>query len=335
MSKALIIAELSGNHNQDYGLAVESIYAAKSAGADAVKLQTYTADMLTIDAQNDEFGPRKTGIWKGQTPHEVFTKGALPYDWHMPLFTLARELGLQCFSTPFSEPAVDFLETINNPIYKIASFEIGHLPLLEKIASTGKPVIISTGKASLNDIEVALSYFPREQVTLLKCTSAYPSLLRDANLNALPEMADKFKCKVGLSDHTTGIIAPLIAVSLGASVIEKHFVLDRSTGGIDSEFSLEPSEFQQMVHQIRDVESSFGHGIREFQRSDCTARTIYASRDIAVGEKLDVNNIRVVRGEKGLKPSEFEFLIGKPALQTVIKGQPITLTILGDNEISD
>jgi pseudaminic acid synthase len=330
MTKTFIIAELSGNHNNNLQYTKETILAMKEAGADAVKLQTYTAESLTLNVDNEEFGPRKEGLWKGKKPYEVFSEGALPYEWHQELFTYARSLGLTCFSSPFDEDAVEFLEALDNPIYKIASFEIQHIPLIEKIAKTGKPVIISTGIAKLSDIELALDYFPdKSKVTLLKCTSAYPTPYSEVNLNAMQTLSKAFGTKVGISDHTLGGAVPVAAVALGAEVVEKHFILDKSKGGVDADFSMTPSEFKLMVDSIRIVEQALGTSefklSEEAAKSRLRGRSIYISKDVNPGDILDHQNVKVVRPASGLAPSYYNEVIGSVAKESMKAGTPLLL----------
>ncbi|MBC5832142.1 pseudaminic acid synthase [Vibrio metschnikovii] len=330
MKKTFIIAELSGNHNNDFDYTKETILAMKDAGADAVKLQTYTADSLTLNVDNEEFGPRKEGSWKGRKPYDVFSEGALPYEWHEELFNYARGLGLVCFSSPFDEDAVDFLESLGNPIYKVASFEIQHIPLIEKIAATGKPVIISTGIATLADIETALSYFKdKSKVTLLKCTSAYPTPYSEVNLNAILTLKETFGVNVGLSDHTLGTAVPVAAAALGASVIEKHFILDRSKGGVDADFSMSPNEFKDMVDSIRIVEQALGSKTFTLsegsKKSRLRGRSIYISRDVKKGDIVTSENIRIVRPASGLEPKYYGELLGKVFSDDVSAGSPAEL----------
>ena len=260
-SRLMIVAELSANHNQDKQLAIDTVIAAKKAGADAIKLQTYTPDTMTIDCDNEYFRIDGGTLWDGKTLYNLYREAYTPWEWHKELYDLASELDMLCFSTPFDKSAVDFLEQLDNPIYKIASFEITDIPLIRYIARLLKPVIISSGIATLSDIELAIQAC-REQgnndITLLKCTSAYPASLDEANLLTIPVLKDRFNVKIGLSDHTLGDIAPLAATSLGAEVIEKHFILDRKMGGADAAFSMEPSEFKTMVTRVREVEKALG-----------------------------------------------------------------------------
>lgn len=334
MTKVMIIAELSGNHNNDLQYAKDSLYAIKETGADAVKLQTYTADSLTLNVKNDEFGPRKDGIWKGRTPYEVFSEGSLPYEWHSELFDYAKELDLLCFSSPFDEQAVEFLESLNNPIYKVASFEINHIPLIEKIAKTNKPVIISTGIAKLNDIELAISYFDRKNVTLLKCTSAYPAPYDEINLRAMPTLGDIFGVEFGISDHTIGSAVPIAAVAMGASIIEKHFILDPVAGGVDADFSMSSVEFKDMVTSIRLVERALGK--KDFSLTEASkkarlrSRSIYFCESVSAGDTLTRNNMRVVRGGAGVHSKYFNQLLGCKVKSDTKMGDPLILSNVFD-----
>lgn len=279
MNKTFIIAELSANHNHDKQVALDTIRAAKRCGADAVKIQTYTADTMTIDSNQEWFKIHGT-IWNGENLYHLYQKAYTPWEWHEEIFHVAKEEGLVCFSTPFDKSAVDFLETLDNPIYKIASFEITDIELIKYAASKGKPMIISTGIATVNDVELALQTcrsVGNEQVTLLKCTSAYPAQISDANLSVIADMRKRFQVPVGLSDHTMGTTVSVASVAVGATVIEKHFIMDRKIGGPDASFSMEPDEFALMVKQVREVEDAIGHVIyptdttmikgREFCRS--------------------------------------------------------------------
>lgn len=280
-----IIAELSANHVQNYQVAEKTIHAIKESGADAVKLQTYTPDTITIECDNELFHVKQGTIWDGRTLYQLYQEAYTPWEWQPKLKKFAEDLGLICFSTPFDNTAVDFLESMDVPAYKVASFEITDIPLIEYVASKQKPVIVSTGIATLADIEVALGACKRagnDQVAILKCTSSYPAPFEDANLRTIPDMADRFGTVVGLSDHTLGISVPIAAVSLGARIIEKHFILDRSLGGPDSLFSLEPGEFKAMVTSIREAEKALGEVKYELnektKRSREFSRSLFASR---------------------------------------------------------
>lgn len=328
---ALIIAELSGNHCMDLPYTKDSISAMAEAGADAVKLQTYTADSLTLDVDNEHFGPRPSGLWKGRRPYEVFTEGSLPYEWHAELFEHARKCGLICFSSPFDVEGVGFLESLNVPAYKVASFEIAHIPLIEEIASKGKPVIVSSGIASLGDLEQAIHILRSGgcEVALLKCTSAYPAAPDEANLRSMVTLQQAFGCPVGVSDHTMGWVVPVVAVSLGASIIEKHFILDRSRGGIDAEFSMDANDFGSMVKAVREAEATLGNPSYALgagsTESAKRGRGIFAKANIRRGESLGRENLAVVRSSAGIHPGMLGELLGKPAPCDIKKGEPLTL----------
>ena len=330
-SPAFIIAELSANHNQNYETAVKSIKAIKECGADAVKLQTYTADTITLDSDKDYFKIKQGTIWDGTTLYELYKKAYTPWEWQPKLKQIAGDLGLICFSSPFDKSAVDFLEKLNVPAYKIASFEIVDIPLIEYIALKGKPVIISTGIASEEDIKEAVNACTRSgnnQVALLKCTSEYPAKIEDANLKTIPALAQKFNCVVGLSDHTVELIVPVTAVALGAKIIEKHFILDRKLGGPDSAFSLEPSEFKTMVDEIRKVEKALGKVnfelTEKIKRSRTFARSLFVVKDIRAGERFTEENIRSIRPADGLPPKYLKDVLGKTAKQNIEKGTPLS-----------
>ena len=287
--RALMVAELSANHNQKFELAVETIKAAQASGADAIKLQTYTADTLTIDCENEYFRIKHGTLWDGKTLYQLYQDAYTPWEWQPKLKAYAESLGLICFSTPFDRTAVDFLAQMDVPCYKVASFEINDLPLIEYIAAQGKPVMLSTGIATLADIEAAVHACRRQgnnQLVLLKCTSAYPAPLAEANLRMLPNLSETFQTMVGLSDHTLGSSAAIAAVALGAKVIEKHFILDRNLGGPDAAFSMEPAEFKQMVQAIRDVELALGSV--NYELSDqVRQKGKKAIRDVKRGTPLD------------------------------------------------
>jgi len=316
MKKTFIIAELSANHNGSRQTAIDSVRAAKKAGADAIKIQTYTADTLTLNCDKPDFVCGK-GLWEGETLYQLYQKAYTPWEWHEEIFRVAREEGLVCFSTPFDSTAVDLLESLDNPIYKIASFEITDIPLIRYIASKHKPIILSTGIAMEEDIQLAVDTIRAEgnsDITLLKCTSAYPAPIEDANLMTIPDMKRRFGVKVGLSDHTEGYTVPMAAVALGAEVVEKHFIIDRSIGGPDSAFSMEADEFKLMVDNIRKVESALGtvnyptdpskiKG-REFSRS------LYVAESMKAGDVITEKNIRSVRPGFGLHPKYLSELLG-------------------------
>ncbi|MBR3304107.1 MAG: pseudaminic acid synthase [Bacteroidales bacterium] len=326
-NKTFIIAEMSANHNQHLDVALQTIKEAKKAGADAIKIQTYTADTLTLDCDTPDFRLGK-GLWEGETFYSLYQKAYTPWEWHKEIFRVAKEEGLICFSTPFDKSAVDFLEELNNPIYKIASFEITDIPLIKYIASKNKPIILSTGIAMEEDIRLALDTVystGNKDITLLKCTSAYPAPIEDANLLTIPDMRKRFDVKVGLSDHTEGSNVALAAVALGAEVVEKHFIIDRSVGGPDAAFSMEPKEFRQMVDGIRNVEKALGEIFyptdpsaikgREF------ARSLYIAEDIKAGEVFTEKNVRSVRPGYGLHPKYLPEILGKKATRNYKKGE--------------
>jgi pseudaminic acid synthase len=326
-----IIAELSANHLQDFKLAVKTIREMKKAGADAVKLQTYTPDTITIDCDNRYFRINQGTLWDGKTLHQLYRQAYMPWEWQPKLKKIAEGLGLICFSSPFDKTAVDFLKKMGTPAYKVASFEITDIPLIEYIASQQKPVIISTGIAERGDIQQALDACARmgnKNIALLKCTSAYPSPLDKVNLNAIPVLQKMFKpAVIGLSDHTLGIAVPAAAVALGARIIEKHFILERSLGGPDAKFSLEPAEFSDMVKSIREVEKALGSRSlalsKEVAKSRNFARSLFAVADIAKGEILTEENIRSIRPGNGLSPKMFQRVIGKRARRHIRRGTPL------------
>lgn len=325
-----IIAELSANHNQDFDQAVDLIHAAKKAGADAVKMQTYTADTLTINCNNDYFKIGKGTRWEGKNLYDLYSEAYTPWEWQPELKKMANNLGLEFFSTPFDPTSVEFLETIDVPAYKIASFEIVDIPLIQKIARTGKPVIMSTGMASRAEIEEAVNAIRdegNEQIALLKCTSAYPALPEEMNLKTIPDMADLFCVPVGLSDHTLGITVPIAAVALGACIVEKHLTLSRTLPGPDSSFSLEPHEFTMMVDSVRETEMALGtvnYSMTEHEHaSSVFRRSLFATEDICKGDLLTEKNIRSIRPGHGLAPKYFNAIIGKRAKVTIFKGTPL------------
>ena len=328
-----IIAEMSGNHNQSLDRALSIVDAAANAGADAIKLQTYTADTMTLNSKNKEFSIKnEDSLWAGENLHTLYKKANTPWDWHNEIFKRASKKGILCFSSPFDETAVDFLENLNVPAYKIASFENNHIPLIKKVAKTGKPMIISTGMAKLNDIELAVDT-ARENgcsnLILLKCTSTYPADPKDSNLSTIPHMKELFNLQIGISDHTPGIGAAIAAVSLGASVIEKHFTLSRDDGGVDAAFSLEPDEFKILVKETKNAWLSLGkisYGpTKKEKESLMFKRSIYASDNIKKGEEFSSKNIKIVRPGYGAPPFLFEELIGKLAKKDFTYGTPIKL----------
>ena len=328
-NKVFIIAELSANHGHKKETAIETIIAAKKAGADAIKLQTYTPDTMTIECDNEYFMIRE-GLWKGRTLYDLYKEAYTPWEWHEDLFKTARNEGLVCFSTPFDKSAVDFLEELNNPIYKIASFEIHDIPLIEYAASKGKSMILSTGIAELPDIDLAIKTCRKagnNDITLLKCTSAYPAPVEEANLATIPNLQDTFGVKAGLSDHTLGITVPIVATTLGATVIEKHFILDKKIGGPDASFSLDLDEFSAMVKAVRETENSIGKVKYELsekvKKSMIFGRSLFAIEDIKEGEFLTDRNVKSIRPGYGLHPKYLKDVIGKKALINISRGNPI------------
>lgn len=328
--KIFIIAELSANHGHDINIAKDTIKAAKEAGADAIKIQTYTAETLTIDCDNEYFKLDSGTIWDGRTLYDLYSEAYTPWEWQKELMQYANSIGLIFFSTPFDKTAVDFLEELAVPVYKVASFEIMDIPLIEYMASKGKPMIMSTGVASLSDIEEAVNACRRmgnEQIILLKCTSSYPAKIEDANLNTIPNMKDTFGVEVGLSDHTLGITVPVVSVALGAKVIEKHFILDKSIGGPDASFSMEPHEFKNMVVAVRDAEKALGkvdYSINEKKKnSRLLGRSLFVVKDIKAGEKFTEENIRSIRPGYGLAPKYFNEIMMKTANIDIDRGTPL------------
>lgn len=330
-----IIAELSANHRQDLNIAIDSLKAIKKAGADAVKLQTYTPDTITIDCDNEYFQIKHGTIWDGGNLYDLYKEAYTPWEWHPILKKVADEIGLVFFSTPFDRTAVDFLETMNVPAFKVASLEITDIPLIEYIASKGKPVIISTGIATLADIEEAVDACKRignEQVILLKCTTEYPTPMEDVNLRTIPNMSETFNKYVGLSDHTLGISVPVAAVALGACVVEKHFILSKDLGGPDASFSLDPREFASMVKSLREVEKALGkinYDLAEkilISREFC--RSLFVVQDMKAGDIFTTENIRSIRPGYGLPPKYLNNFLGKKTPKDIKKGTPLTWQLI-------
>ncbi len=325
--KIFLVAELSANHNQNKQLALDTIKAAKDSGANAVKLQTYTPDCLTLDSDLEDFKIKGT-LWNGKKFYELYKEAMTPWEWHKELFEYAQELGLVCFSSPFSKEGVDFLESLGNPIYKIASFEMVDLELIAYIAQLNKPMVLSKGIATQEEIKDALCACGANQnITLLQCTSAYPATLESANLSLIPKLRQDFNVKVGLSDHTLGITAPIVAASLGATMIEKHFILDRSLGGVDSAFSLEPSEFAQMAQAVREVESLLGTPTYELsaesKKGRAFMRSLYVVQDVKKGSVLTRDCVRSIRPGYGLAPKRITEVLGKKAKHDLKRGNPL------------
>ena len=334
MRKTFIVAGLSANHGHQLDVALTSIRAIREAGADAVKLQTYTADTLTLPCRSADFQVKGT-LWDGRTLHELYQEAYTPWEWHPVLFEEARRLGLVCFSTPFDKTAVDFLEDLGNPICKIASFEITDLPLIDYAARKGKPMVISTGVALPEDIERAVETCRaagNDDITLLKCTSSYPAPVEDANLLTMVDMKERYGVEVGLSDHTMGSDVAVAAVALGAVMVEKHFILDRSIGGPDAAFSMEKDEFAAMVRSIRNAEKALGGVVyptdpsaikgREFCRS------LYVARDMKEGETVTEENVRSVRPGYGLPPRYLPDVLGKRVRRDVSAGERFSLDLV-------
>ncbi len=330
--KPFIIAEMSGNHNQSLDRALAIVEAAAKAGADAIKLQTYTADTMTINARHGLFNIDDTdSLWKGQNLYELYQKAYTPWDWHKPIMDRAKELGMIAFSSPFDATAVEFLEELEVPVYKVASFENTDHPLLKKIAQTGKPVIMSTGLTRLADLDESVRVLRDngcKELALLKCTSTYPASAATTNLMTIPHMEQMFDdIIVGLSDHTMGIGAPVAAVALGARIIEKHFTLSRADGGVDSTFSLEPHELESLVVESQRAFEAIGkvqYGIQKSeQNSSRFKRSVYVVKDMAAGESFSFDNLRIIRPGDGLSPKYFEGLLGKTARAAVKAGTPL------------
>lgn len=334
MIKTFIVAELSANHGHKLEVALESVRAAKEAGADAVKIQTYTADTITLNCDADDFKVKGT-LWDGRTLYDLYQEAYTPWEWHQAIFDEAKKCGLVCFSTPFDKTAVDFLDDLDNPIMKIASFEITDIPLIEYAAKKGKPMVISTGVAMPEDIELAVKTCKdagNEDITLLKCTSSYPAPIEDANLMTMVDMKERYGVKVGLSDHTMGHDVAVAAVALGASMVEKHFIMDRSIGGPDAAFSMEKEEFSAMVKTIRTVEKALGEVVyptdptkikgREFSRS------LYIAKAIKTGEIFTEENVRSVRPGLGFHPKFLPEVLGRTASRDIEMGERFSLDMI-------
>jgi pseudaminic acid synthase len=329
--QVFIIAELSANHGHSLQTAIDTVRAAKRAGADAIKLQTYTPDTITLDVKNDDFKISGT-IWEGQYLHDLYQAAYTPWEWHEELFEVAKQEGLVCFSSPFDFTAVDFLEKLNVPAYKIASFEITDIPLIRYVASKGKPVIISTGIATMDDIALALSTCREEgneRIALLKCTSSYPAPIEEANMKMILDFKNRFGVIAGLSDHTMGSTVPVVATAMGARIIEKHFILNKNIGGPDSSFSLDEHEFKTMVTAVREAELSLGKVEYELTEAQIKgrnfSRSLYVAENIRAGEVFTGQNVRSVRPGYGLHPKYFEEVIGKKATRDFEKGDRLTL----------
>lgn len=335
-SPAFIVAELSANHLQKFDKAIETVHAIKKTGADAVKIQTYTADTITLKCNNKYFQISGGTLWDGKTLYELYQEAFTPWEWQLDLKKEAEKCGLLFFSSPFDTTSVDFLEQLNMPAYKVASFEITDIPLIEYIASKQKPVIISTGIAHLPEIEEAVQACRRvgnNDIVLLKCTSAYPAPVEELNLLTMTDLAKRFGVLVGLSDHTLSPSVPVAAVALGAKIIERHFILDRKMGGPDAAFSMEPAEFEQMVKAVRETESALGRVTYDLseriQKSRLFTRSLFAVEDIQTGEEFTLKNIRSVRPGHGLPPKRLKSILGKKALRFVERGTPLDEKMFG------
>jgi pseudaminic acid synthase len=334
-SPVFIIAELSANHNGSLDNALETIKAAKRAGADCIKLQTYTADTITLDSDKEDFVIKGT-IWDGKKLHTLYQEAYTPWEWHEQIYRVAKEEGLICFSSPFDNTAVDLLESLHSPAYKIASFEITDIPLIEYVASKGKPVIISTGIAQQEDIELALDACHRMgnyDIALLKCTSSYPAPIEEANMCMVKDLAERYNVISGLSDHTMGSTVPIVATVFGAKIIEKHFIIDRSIGGPDASFSMNEEEFTAMVKAVREAEKASGlvdYTLTEKQaKGRDFSRSLYIAENIKEGEIFTDKNLRSVRPGFGLHPKHFNEIIGKKSNQDLEKGTPMKLNYIG------
>ena len=338
----LLIAELSGNHNQSLERALELVEQAAEVGVAAVKLQTYTADAITINSRKEEFIVDAPGTpWHGQSLYELYQKAYTPREWHKPIFDRCNELGLVAFSSPFDESAVDFLEELNVPAYKIASFENNHLPLIYKAASTGKPLIISTGMASIESLAEAVETTRSagcKDLILLKCTSTYPANPQDANLLTIPDLRKRFDVEVGLSDHTLGIGVSVASVALGATVIEKHFTLNRCEGGVDAAFSMEPDEMKHLAEEIVRAwqalgQISYGPTLLE-KKSLMFCRSIYVVENVKKGEYFSDKNLRIIRPGKGLSPKYYDSILGKKSARNIERGTPLTWDCVVDGIVN-
>ncbi len=339
-SRVFIIAELSANHNGSLENAIETIRGAKRAGADCIKFQTYTADTITIDCDKDDFYIKDT-IWDGSNLHKLYQEAYTPWEWHKRLFEVAEEEGLICFSSPFDKTAVDFLEELNVPAYKIASFEITDIPLIQYVASKGKPIIISTGIAELEDIQLALDTCRNagnNQIALLKCTSSYPAPVNEANMVMIKDLAERFNVISGLSDHTMGATVPVVATAFGAKIIEKHFILDRSIGGPDASFSMNEKEFSEMVRLVREAESAVGEITYELtskqQKGKDFSRSLYVVEDVKKGELFTPQNIRSIRPGFGLHPKHYNSVIGEVSNCDIEKGTRFSFDLINNNQPS-
>jgi len=334
-NKVFIIAEMSANHNGSLKTALQTIKAAKRAGADAIKIQTYTADTITLDCDNEFFQIKNDTLWDGETLYSLYQKAYTPWEWHKQIFNAAKDEGLICFSSPFDFTAVDLLEELECPIYKIASFEITDIPLIEYVASKGKPIIISTGIACEDDIDLAVKTCRKvgnNKIALLQCTSAYPAKIEDANLSMITDITQKYNVVSGLSDHSMGSLLPILSVAFGAKIIEKHFILDRSIGGADAAFSMNEKEFSEMVKSVRDAEKATGkidYSMTDRKtKSRIFSRSLFVSEDIKSGELITEDNVKSVRPGNGLHPKYYIDIIGQKVNRDLEKGTPLSLNYI-------
>ncbi|MGA8137194.1 pseudaminic acid synthase [Pseudomonas sp. MWU12-2345] len=331
-----IIAEMSGNHNQSLEVALRIVEAAAKAGAHALKLQTYTAETMTLDLDEGEFFIQDpASLWAGSSLYALYEKAHTPWEWHAPIFARARELGMLAFSTPFDETAVDFLESLDVPAYKIASFENTDLPLIRRVAATGKPLIISTGMASVAELDESVRAARAagcKDLVLLKCTSTYPASPENSHVRTIPHLSELFGCQVGLSDHSMGVGVAVAAVALGATVVEKHFTLDRADGGVDSSFSLEPAELASLVIETERAWQALGqvhYGVTEAERKSLVyRRSLYITRDMAAGETFSADNLRAIRPGLGLAPRHLDAVLGRTARQALKRGTPLSWSLV-------
>jgi pseudaminic acid synthase len=340
MSPTFVIAEMSGNHNQSLERALEIVEVASASGAYAIKLQTYTADTMTLDVDVPGFRIEdEQSLWHGKTLYELYEEAHTPWGWHVPIMARARELGLICFSTPFDETAVDFLEDLDVPAYKIASFENTDLALIRKVAATGKPILMSTGMATVEELELSVNTVREagcKNLILLKCTSSYPASPEDSNILTLPDMRERFGCEVGLSDHTLGVGAAVAAVAHGAVVVEKHFTLSRGEGGVDSAFSMEPNEMRQLVEETTRARQSLGRAQYGAGQAEAGSiqfrRSLYITQDIQAGDRLDEQNVRCIRPGFGLAPKHISEFLGRRVNTAVKRGTPMAWDLLEPDE---
>jgi len=334
--KPFIIAEMSGNHNHSLKRALAIVDAAAKSGADALKLQTYTADTMTLDLESGDFLiTDKKNLWHGTSLHKLYEQAYTPWEWHKPIMDRCKKLGLLCFSTPFDESAVDFLESLNVPFYKIASFENNYIPMIRKIAKLGKPIIMSTGMATLSDLELAVNTIRKcdnNQIILLKCTSSYPASPEESNIATIPHMRQLFGCEVGLSDHTMGIGVAIASIAVGATVIEKHFTLARKDGGVDSTFSIEPEEMRSLAVETERAWLSLGNIKYDLTEKEKTSlifrRSLYIAKDMKAGDIFTSENLRIVRPGYALEPKFYDYFLGKSVPISVKKGTPLTWDLL-------